>query len=107
MTRTCFACQTRSLLHEIFEAAEDSGASAALRQYMDPAVQREERREREAVADELGALWPAIGMDQGTYARRLGTSRSRLNTYLNGHTVPRATVLVRARSLAESQLNSP
>jgi hypothetical protein len=95
--------EVAELLHEVFEAAEDSGASAALRRYVDLAVQREERREREAVAGELGALWRASGMDQGTYARRLGTSRSRLNTYLNGRTVPLATVLVRARSLAESR----
>ncbi len=95
------------LLEEVFEVAEDSGAAAALRRYVALVLEREERHEREAVAGELEALWRASGMDQGTYARRLGTSRTRLNAYLNGRTVPRATVLVRARALAEGSQRTP
>lgn len=90
------------LLGEVLDAAEDSGAVAAFRSFVALAVEREEERERQQVAEELDLLWRASGLSQGDYARRLGTSRTRLNAYLNGRTVPLATVLVRARNLASS-----
>lgn len=95
--------EVAELLDGVVDAAEDSGSAAALRRYVALAVEREERRERQAVADELVGLWRASGLDQGAYARRLGTSRTRLNSYLNGKTVPLATVLVRAHNLAETR----
>lgn len=95
------------LLEEVLDAAEDVGAAAVLRGYIALTLQRQEQRERAAVAAELTSLWKASGLDQATYASRLGTSRSRLNTYLNGRTVPLATFLVRARELAAHHTNAP
>jgi hypothetical protein len=95
--------EVAELLDQVFDAAEDSGGAAALRRYVALAVERQERLERQAVVDELVASWRSSGLDQGTYARRLGTSRTRLNSYLNGRTVPLATLLVRARGLAEAR----
>lgn len=88
------------LLEEVLDAADDSGAVGAFRAYLGLAIQRADAWERQEVADELTRLWRASGLSQGDYARRLGTSRTRLNAYLNGRTVPLATVLVRARHLA-------
>lgn len=92
--------EVTDLLDEVFEAAEDTGAVGALQQFVRLSLEKQEQRERNAVAAELRELWRASGLDQGAYAHRLGTSRTRLNAYLNGRTVPLATVLVRARALA-------
>lgn len=92
--------EVADLLIEVLDAAEDSGAVGAFRSFLALLAEQEEAHARREVAEELRALWRASGLDQGEYARRLGTSRTRLNTYLNGRTVPLATVLVRARRLA-------
>lgn len=84
-------------LEDALDAAEDIGAAAALREALARSRRRCEEEERAAVAQELRVLQAASGMTQAEFARRLGTSRSRLNTYLNGRVTPSATVLVRAR----------
>ena len=53
--------------------------------------------ERAAVASELRRLVAESGLSRADFARRLGTSRSRLSTYLSGTVVPAATLMVRAR----------
>ena len=53
--------------------------------------------ERAAVASELRSLVAESGLSRADFARRLGTSRSRLSTYLGGTVVPAATLMVRAR----------
>ncbi len=92
--------EVADLVLEALDLAEDSGAAAALRRHLELAVERADERDRRAVADELASLWRASGLDQATYAHRLGTSRTRFSSYVNGRTVPLATVLVRARRLA-------
>lgn len=87
-------------LIEVFEVAEDSGVVGSLRRVLEIARERQDRADRTAVADRLSELMRRSGLDQGAFARRLGTSRSRLSTYLNGHTVPSALVLVRAERIA-------
>lgn len=89
-------------LLEVFDVAEDVGAVSAMRAGLELLRAEREQHEREVVAKEMRSLWHNSGMDQAEFARRLGTSRSRLNTYLNGRTVPLATVLVRARAVAAS-----
>lgn len=56
--------------------------------------------EREAVASELGGLLRASGLRREEFASRLGTSASRLSTYLSGKVLPSAALLVRARRVA-------
>ncbi len=92
--------EVADVLGEVLDAAEDVGAVAAFREYLEILGEREAASERREVAEELRDLWRASGLSQGEYARRLGTSRTRLNTYLNGRTIPLATILVRARRLA-------
>jgi hypothetical protein len=57
-------------------------------------------RERQAVAAELTALVAASGLTAAQFAERLGTSASRLSTYLSGRVTPSATLLVRARRIS-------
>ncbi len=85
-------------LEEALELAEDRGAVGALREALAVARERRSAEERESVAAELREIHGRSGMAQGEFARRLGTSRTRVNTYLTGKVVPSAAFMVRART---------
>jgi DNA-binding transcriptional regulator YiaG len=89
------------VLAEVLDVAEDFGAVGALRAALDTLRDRQIDADRAAVAVELSELVERSGLDQGTFARRIGTSRTRLNTYLTGRTMPSALVMLRARRLAD------
>jgi transcriptional regulator with XRE-family HTH domain len=56
--------------------------------------------ERADVASEVRDLVAISGLSKQDFAERLGTSRSRLSTYMSGKVVPSATLLVRMRRVA-------
>ncbi len=56
--------------------------------------------ERAAVASEVQALVARSGLPRQDFAERIGTSRSRLSTYMSGKVVPSATLMVRMRRVA-------
>jgi transcriptional regulator with XRE-family HTH domain len=56
--------------------------------------------ERAEVATEVRNLVSAAGLSQRDFAARLGTSRSRLTTYMSGQVVPSAALIVRMRGVA-------
>jgi DNA-binding transcriptional regulator YiaG len=56
--------------------------------------------ERAEVATEVRSLVSASGLSQQDFAARLGTSRSRLSTYMSGKLVPSAALVVRMRRVA-------
>src|SRR5882724_11667817 len=56
--------------------------------------------ERAEVATEVRNLVSASGLSQQDFATRLGTSRSRLSTYMSGKVVPSAALMVRMRRVA-------
>lgn len=64
------------------------------------------RRERSEVVAEIARLLAACGLSQAEFAARIGTSAPRLSTYLRGHVVPAATLLVRMRSAAAAASRS-
>ncbi|MGH3613448.1 MAG: helix-turn-helix domain-containing protein [Pseudonocardia sp.] len=70
-----------------------AGAIAAARTRM-------ERADREAVAAEIARLVAASGMSRAEFAARIGTSPSRLSTYVTGTVTPSAALLVRMRRVA-------
>lgn len=90
----------RLLESEVLDAAQDSGVVGALRGMIALQRQRAEQSERDEVRRELAALVDRSGLTQEAFARRLGTSQSRLSTYLSGKVVPSATLLVRAQRIA-------
>lgn len=59
-----------------------------------------EAAEREDVAAEIGRLVAASGLSRAEFASRLGTSTSRLSTYVNGKVTPSAALLIRMRRIA-------
>lgn len=56
--------------------------------------------EREDVAVEVRNLVTGSGMSTQDFAERIGTSRSRLSTYMSGKVIPSATLMVRMRRVA-------
>jgi DNA-binding transcriptional regulator YiaG len=61
--------------------------------------------ERGEVASEVRGLVGDSGLSQRDFADRIGTSRSRLSTYMSGKVVPSATLMVRMRRVA--RLSAP
>ena len=59
--------------------------------------QTAEVSEREAVATEIDRLVRASGLSRAEFASRIGTSASRLSTYVTGKVTPSAALLVRMR----------
>ena len=56
--------------------------------------------ERDTVASEVRELVGRSGLSKQEFADRIGTSRSRLSTYMSGKVVPSATLMVRMRRVA-------
>ncbi len=59
-----------------------------------------ERDERAVVAAEIAVLVGESGLTRAEFATRIGTSASRLSTYLAGTVIPSAALLVRMRAVA-------
>lgn len=64
---------------------------------------RAEEWERATVAVEIAELARASGMTRRDFARAVGTSASRLSTYVNGSVTPSAAMLVRMRRVAAGE----
>lgn len=76
------------------------GVAPLLERAIQEARRTTERDERAAVAAEVRGLVTASGLTTAEFASRIGTSRSRLSTYVNGRVTPSAALLVRMRRLA-------
>ncbi len=60
--------------------------------------------EREMVAAEVRDLVSGSGLSTQDFAERMGTSRSRLSTYMSGKVMPSAALMVRMRRVAAPYL---
>lgn len=87
-------------LSAAIDLAEDRGVAATLRRAIDRARQRAQDSAREEVSRRLAALVSESGSTAAEFAARLGTSPSRLSTYLSGKVVPSAALLVRAEGVS-------
>jgi DNA-binding transcriptional regulator YiaG len=63
--------------------------------------------ERSEVAAEVRGLVNDSGLSQNDFAERIGTSRSRLSTYMSGKVVPSAALMVRMRRVARGSAGLP
>ena len=57
--------------------------------------------EREQVATQVRELVSQSGLAREEFASRVGTSRSRLSTYISGTVIPSAALMVRMRELTD------
>ncbi|MBT2497935.1 helix-turn-helix domain-containing protein [Agromyces sp. ISL-38] len=86
-------------LEEALAIAESGGAAALLRRVLDDArASAEERTVRR-----LRELARAADLPQQRLAERIGTSRSRLSSYLSGAVTPSAVVITRLEEVARSR----
>lgn len=87
-------------VEEYLSYEDPYGVGPLLARAVDRARRQAEEREREAVADEVRHLVAESGMTSEEFARRVGTSRSRLSTYRTGRVVPSATMMHRMRHMS-------
>lgn len=91
--------RTARQIEEVLSHSRPYGVAELFEGVIESARERAETGEREAVAAELRELVGRSGFSQADFASRLGTSASRLSSYVNGRVVPSATLLVRARNV--------
>jgi DNA-binding transcriptional regulator YiaG len=89
-------------LEQALRLAEDVGVAATLRRAFVQARHDADTRAREEVGRRLARLVRESGLSAAEFAQRLGTSASRMSTYLTGKVVPSAALLVRAEGVAKS-----
>lgn len=87
-------------VEDALAAVRPYGAAELLERAIARARAAAEERERTAVATEIAGLVVASGMTGADFARAIGTSASRLSTYVNGLVTPSAALLVRMRRVA-------
>lgn len=73
------------------------GIAPAMERVIATAREETEGAERRVVAAEVDRLVRASGLPRAEFASRIGTSASRLSTYITGKVTPSAALLVRMR----------
>ena len=89
--------------HQVLEAVQLShpyGTTELLEGLVARARKLAADSERADVASEVQGLVARSGLSRQDFAERIGTSRSRLSTYMSGQVVPSATLMVRMRRVA-------
>jgi DNA-binding transcriptional regulator YiaG len=77
-------------VEEALEVSQPYGVGALMTDVLAAARARAEHAERVAVATEITQLQAASGLTRAEFASAIGTSTSRLSTYLNGKVTPSA-----------------
>lgn len=90
-------------LEEVLAWSHPYGITAAFERTIARAREAMEAGERVAIANEIGRLLNESGLSRAEFASRVGTSASRLSTYVSGKVTPSAALLLRMRRLAEGQ----
>lgn len=92
----------RLLEEEVIDAVAQAGERELFRHVLRRARDRWEREAKAEVANRLHALLGRSGLTQREFAAQLGTSASRLSTYLSGKVTPGADLMVRAERLVSA-----
>jgi hypothetical protein len=88
-------------LEQALELAEDVGVAATLRRILGQARADVEAAARAEVRRRLQVLVANSGLTAAEFAQRVGTSASRMSTYLSGKVVPSAALLVRCEAVSQ------
>jgi transcriptional regulator with XRE-family HTH domain len=78
-----------------------------MRRILNDARAARDLAEREAVATEVAQIVRASGLSKSEFASRIGTSASRLSTYLSGSVTPSASLLFRMGTVPPGATNPP
>ncbi|MGQ0776034.1 MAG: helix-turn-helix domain-containing protein [Pseudonocardiales bacterium] len=87
-------------VQEALEISRPYGVGVLMADVLAAARAQAERAERAEVAAEITRLQTASGLSRAEFAAAIGTSTSRLSTYLSGKVTPSAGLLVRMRRVA-------
>jgi DNA-binding transcriptional regulator YiaG len=90
-------------VEEVLTYSRPYGVSNAMDRVIQMARGETEKAEREIVAAEIAGLVRESGLSRAEFASRIGTSASRLSTYVTGKVTPSAALLVRMRHAAERE----
>jgi DNA-binding transcriptional regulator YiaG len=85
---------------EAIQLAQPYGTAELLTGVIEQARELALASERDEVASEVKRLVEVAGLSQRDFAGRIGTSRSRLSTYISGKVMPSAALMVRMRRVA-------
>jgi DNA-binding transcriptional regulator YiaG len=88
-------------IEETLSHSRPYGVSDAFERTIARSRANAEAAERQAVATEIGNLVRKSGLPRVEFAARIGTSASRLSTYVSGKVIPSAALLVRMRRIAK------
>ncbi len=91
---------TARQVEEVLGHSRPYGVAELMETVISRARARAEQRERNEVAAEIRQALVRSGLTRAQFASRIGTSPSRLSTYLSSRVIPSATLLVRIRKLA-------
>jgi DNA-binding transcriptional regulator YiaG len=86
-------------IEQVLAWSRPYGAAEAFERVISRSREAAEAAERAAVATEIGRLVSESGLSRAEFASRIGTSPSRLSTYVSGKVTPSAALLVRMRRL--------
>jgi hypothetical protein len=89
-------------LEQALTLAEDVGVAATLGRALAQARDDVDSAARAEVRRRLHALVDTSGLSAAQFAQRLGTSASRMSTYLSGKVVPSAALMVRSEIVARN-----
>lgn len=89
-------------VEEVLSYERPYGTAALFESLVQRARSAAEGQERKAVAEQMRAMVRASGLTQEQFASRLGTSRTRLSTYLSGRVTPSAALFLRAQRVSEA-----
>jgi hypothetical protein len=81
----------------------NAGVSVLMGELVARARRTSEAAERQAVADEVGELLRRSGLSRAAFAAAIGSSGSRLSTYVNAKVTPSAALMLRMRRVADRQ----
>lgn len=94
---------TARRLEDALRATRPYGSAPLMERVLQRARQKAEQAERAEVARRVRHLLERSGLTRAEFAQRLGTSTSRLSTYLNGKVAPSSALLVRMERVVEAE----
>jgi len=93
--------RTARQVEEVLSHSRPYGVAELMEGLLERARRRAEADEREAVAAEVRRAVARSGLSKAQFAARVGTSASRLSTYLSGKVTPSAALMLRMCRLAD------
>ncbi len=93
--------RTARQVTEVLSYSRPYGVAEAMETVIDRARARAEANERATIAAEIREAIKRSGLSQAEFASQIGTSASRLSTYVSGKVTPSATLMLRISRVAQ------